>query len=116
MVSATMGTPYPFCKPGVAGLRGARTKEGGDAKDIGRKEMENLTLWGTPSLEMARGFLGDRGAGHIPEGHGPTSWAWTLLLSSLPEGIADASPLQGCGGSPQLFPFKKEPSLLRLSP
>ena len=39
-----VGIWYPICKP----YEGSKDKEGGDAKDIGRKK-ENLSVWGLPS-------------------------------------------------------------------
>lgn len=73
MVIAPAGIQYPFwinprCK---WGLRRARAKEGGNATVIGRKEKKGLTLWGTPSPEMALGsswaqaLAEVRGAGNI---------------------------------------------------
>lgn len=62
-----------------AGDEGARTKEGGDAKDVGRKG--NLRDWGPPSPATLLGAAGPGtgfeagGADHIPEGHGLT---WLL--------------------------------------
>lgn len=98
-------------------MRWARTKEGGDAKDIGRKEKENPTLWGPSSLEMAPGSSGQRlvetrGAGHLLEGlrvmfplHGADFAPQLSSGGHSPE----ASPLQGWGRSPSCVLLTRRP-------
>lgn len=72
-------------------MRAARTKEGGNGTDIGRKEKKIPTLWQTPSPEMAlgnswlRGSLRPEERAISPRVTFSPSLEWTLLLCSPAE-------------------------------
>lgn len=85
----------------LLGMRGARTKEGGDAKDIGRKkEGKRHPLGATLPRDGAGSswpwdWLEAGGADHIPEGHSTTCMSVDLALQLCWEHSPDASSLQG---------------------
>ena len=85
----------------LLGMRGARAKEEGDAKDISRKkEVKRHPLGATLPRDDAGsswpwGWLEAGGADHIPEGHSATCMSVDLASQLSWEHSPDASSLQG---------------------